>query len=125
MPYLTTHFGNPSSAHRDGREARDAVLRARREVGLLIDVSPGRVFFTASGTESSNIALHGALHVARRRGKHVITSPLEHPANQYSAQGKSAKTVHRSHLPSPPVDQQHQPRPLQRHLAELRELHLM
>jgi len=77
-PFLTGHFGNPSSDHRAGREARRAVDQARARVASSIGAQPDEIIFTSGGTESNNLAFHGI--VAARGGGHVITSAIEHPA---------------------------------------------
>lgn len=78
QPYLTGFFGNPSSGHRAGREARLAVDRARESVASGINARPDEITFTSGGTESNNLAIAGV--VAARGGGHVITSVVEHPA---------------------------------------------
>ena len=78
-PFLGPVFGNPSSLHRAGRKAREAVDAGRREVAALIGAQPAEIVFTGSGTESDNLAILGA--VAGRQGPtHIITSAFEHPA---------------------------------------------
>jgi cysteine desulfurase len=71
-------YGNPSSIHSPGRQARVQVERARRTVSKLLGVSPGEIFFTSGGTEANNAILWGCLRDLKR--KHFITSPVEHPA---------------------------------------------
>lgn len=78
VPYLLRHYGNPSSGHRQGLQARQAVEQARRTVAELLGASPGEIVFTAGATESNNLALTGTLPAFRLQ--HVITSPLEHKA---------------------------------------------
>ncbi len=77
-PYLTGFFGNPSSLHRAGREARAAVERARTQVAAALGAEPGEIVFTSGGSESDNLAIRGV--VAAAGGGHVITSAVEHPA---------------------------------------------
>ncbi len=77
-PYLTGFFGNPSSSHRAGREARAAVDRARALVASCLGCRPDEIVFTSGGSESNNMAIRGV--VAARGGGHVITSAVEHPA---------------------------------------------
>ncbi len=77
-PYLTGFFGNPSSDHQAGREARQAVDQARNRVASSIGARSDEMIFTSGGTESNNLAFHGL--VAARGGGHVITSAIEHPA---------------------------------------------
>ena len=80
LPYLGEHHGNPSSIHGVGRDARQAVETARRQVARLIGVRPRRVFFAGSGSESDNLALKGVAAAYREKGDHVICSDVEHPA---------------------------------------------
>jgi Cysteine sulfinate desulfinase/cysteine desulfurase and related enzymes len=78
LPYLTTHFGNPSSIYSYGRETRLAVENARKSVASILGVRPGSIFFTSGGTESNNTAICSSI---RDLGcLHIITSPIEHHA---------------------------------------------
>jgi cysteine desulfurase len=79
-PFLTEHFGNPSSHHWAGAPAKAAVERARAQVAVLLGSEPDEVIFTSGGTESNNHALKGVFFANRERGDHVITSAVEHPA---------------------------------------------
>ena len=80
LPYLVEHFGNPSSSHVYGVQAREAVERARVETAQLIGCQPEEVIFTSGATESNNQAIRGILEKRRHRGNHIITSVIEHPA---------------------------------------------
>ncbi|MGW0823145.1 cysteine desulfurase family protein [Streptomyces sp. NPDC002845] len=81
LPYLTTHFGNPSSGHAYGRPAAAAVATARRQVADLIGAEPEEVVFTGSGSEANTLALRGALLPALREGRdHLVTQVTEHPS---------------------------------------------
>jgi cysteine desulfurase len=80
MPYLTDKFGNASSIHHFGQEARTAVDRARHQVAQLINSRPNEVIFTSGGTEANNLAVRGLVQANSRHGHHVITSAIEHPA---------------------------------------------
>ncbi|MGB7760249.1 MAG: cysteine desulfurase family protein [Bryobacteraceae bacterium] len=80
LPYLEEAYGNPSSLHWAGRHAREAVSTARARVAHLLHAKPGEIVFTASGTESTNLALIGVCEAAGVVGGHVITSAIEHPA---------------------------------------------
>jgi cysteine desulfurase len=77
-PYLTSCFGNPSSGHQAGREAKAAVERARGQVAACLGCTADEVIFTSGGSESDNLALRGV--AAARGGGHVVTSAVEHPA---------------------------------------------
>ena len=78
MPYMTTHFGNPSSIYSYGRETRLAIETARKTVAKILNAHPGEIFFTSGGTESDNMAISSSIHDLGCR--HVITSPIEHHA---------------------------------------------
>ena len=80
LPYLGELHGNPSSIHRSGRQAREAIENARRQVGLLIGASPRRIVFTGGGSEADNLAIKGIAFARRDRGNHIVTSTIEHPA---------------------------------------------
>jgi cysteine desulfurase len=82
MPYLTTKFGNPSSVHYFGQEARAAVDRARREVASLLGARANEVVFLSGGTEANNLAIRGLCEAAAPFGRHIITSEIEHPSVQ-------------------------------------------
>ncbi|MFI5187092.1 MAG: cysteine desulfurase family protein [Chitinophagales bacterium] len=78
LPYMTTHFGNPSSIYSYGRETRLAIETARKTVAKLLNAHPGEIFFTSCGTESNNTAIAAAVHDLGC--KHIISSPIEHHA---------------------------------------------
>lgn len=78
LPYMKDFCGNPSSVHADGRKAKVAVEKARKQVAELLNVSPAEIFFTSGGTEGNNTALLGTIAAARKQD--VITSSLEHHA---------------------------------------------
>jgi len=80
LPYLENSFGNPSSLYGIGREARKAVEQAREKVANLINCKPNEIYFTGCGTESDNTAIKGAAYSYRKKGNHIITSKIEHPA---------------------------------------------
>ena len=77
---LTQVFGNPSSVHGFGQQARAAVDRARREVAALISARPNEVIFTSGGTEANNLAIRGVCEASSAHGRHIITSTIEHPS---------------------------------------------
>ena len=80
QPYLKEYFGNPSSAHSFGTETKKAVENARKQVATLINCKPNEIIFTSGGTESNNYAIKGFAFANEHRGKHIITSAIEHPA---------------------------------------------
>ena len=80
-PYFVGSFGNASSLHRLGLEARDALEKARQQVATFIHAaSLEEIFFTSGGTEVTNLAIKGAAWAGRRRGNHLVVSTTEHPA---------------------------------------------
>ncbi|MBI5372881.1 MAG: cysteine desulfurase [Sphingobacteriales bacterium] len=78
LPYMTTHFGNPSSVYSYGRESRLAIENARKTVARILQANPGEIFFTSGGTESDNMAIAASIRDLGCR--HIITSPIEHHA---------------------------------------------
>lgn len=78
LPYLSTHFGNPSSIYSYGRETRLAVENARKTIARIVKASPGEIFFTSGGTESDNMAIVAAVEDLGCR--HIVTSAIEHHA---------------------------------------------
>ena len=79
-PYLHQHFGNPSSTHVYGLNAHAAVERAREQVATLIGAQVDEIVFTGCATEANNLAIRGAARALRDKGRHLITSSVEHPA---------------------------------------------
>jgi cysteine desulfurase len=86
IPYLADKFGNASSIHRWGREARLAVNHAREQVSSLIGSKPDEIIFTSGGTESDNLALRGVSSAYSQKGKHIITTSVEHHAVLHTCQ---------------------------------------
>jgi cysteine desulfurase len=80
LPYLGRHFGNPSSVHAAGREARAAIDDARDKLASLLDLKPHEIIFTSGGTESCNLAVLGLARQRSSRGGHVISAKTEHHA---------------------------------------------
>ena len=79
-PFLSAHYGNPSSRHWAGAPAKDAVEQARAQVAGLLGCSPDEIVLTSGGTEANNYAIKGAYFVGRDRGGHIVTTQIEHPA---------------------------------------------
>ncbi|GAA4705562.1 cysteine desulfurase family protein [Brevibacillus fulvus] len=80
QPYLTQFFGNPSSIHGFGRDSRKAMEQARERIAGFMGADPAQLVFTSGGTEADNMALIGVAMANRERGKHIITSQIEHHA---------------------------------------------
>jgi len=79
-PFLSGHFGNPSSQHWAGAPAKAALEEARTQVAALLGCKTGEIVFTSGGTEANNHAIKGAFFALRDRGEHIVTTQIEHPA---------------------------------------------
>src|SRR5215813_11854015 len=105
LPYMTTHFGNPSSIYSYGRETRLAIETARKKVAKLLNAHPGEIFFTSGGTESNNTAIAAAVHDLGCRK--IISSPIEHHAVLHTVEHYGSGDVSYSYvrlLPNGHVD---------------------
>jgi cysteine desulfurase len=80
QPFLSEQPGNPSSLHRVGQSAHQAIVQARLTIARLLACSPREIIFTSGGTESDNLAIRGVAMARREQGKHIITTPIEHHA---------------------------------------------
>jgi cysteine desulfurase len=80
LPYFTEAFGNASSTHQWGQRARQSVEDARRQVASLLNAAPPEITFLSGGTEADNLAIKGIAEAQRAKGRHLITSQIEHPA---------------------------------------------
>ncbi|MGI6620770.1 MAG: cysteine desulfurase NifS [Bacillota bacterium] len=80
LPYFAGKFGNASSVHSWGYEAREAINDAREKVASLIEAAPNEILFTSGGTESDNLAIRGVARARKSKGNHLITSQIEHHA---------------------------------------------
>lgn len=80
LPYFTTAFGNASSTHRWGQQAKQAIETARQQVAQLINAQPSEITFLSGGTEADNLAIKGIATAHASAGNHIITSQIEHPA---------------------------------------------
>jgi cysteine desulfurase len=78
IPFIKDFYGNPSSVHQAGADAREGLEKARSRTALLINSNPEEIYFTSCGTESNNFALNGIMEANRDKGNHVITSSIEH-----------------------------------------------
>lgn len=79
-PYFNEQFGNPSSGNAYGIKAKEAIRTAREQVAELLDCHPSEIIFTSGGTESNNHAIKGVAAALKDKGRHIITSSIEHPA---------------------------------------------
>ena len=79
-PYLGDFFGNPSSIHAEGIQAKKAVEAARKSVAEMLNCHSDEIIFTSGGTESNNFAIKGIAWANRNKGNHIITSCIEHPS---------------------------------------------
>ncbi|MCI8291343.1 MAG: cysteine desulfurase [Clostridia bacterium] len=80
LPYLTSYYGNASSLYSLGKSSREAVEKARKQVANAINCSANEIYFTSCGSESDNLAIKGIAKGNKNRGRHIITSSIEHPA---------------------------------------------
>ncbi|WP_427365974.1 cysteine desulfurase NifS [Candidatus Caldatribacterium saccharofermentans] len=80
LPFFREHFGNPSSLHRFGQEARQMVEKARSVIARSIGARDEEIVFTSGGTESNNLAIRGVAQALRKKGNHLVTSSIEHHA---------------------------------------------
>lgn len=86
LPYLKDEFGNPSSLYSIGRSAKRGIEKARKQVAELINCNPEEIYFTSCGSESDNTAIKGIAAAYRKKGRHIITSKIEHPAVLHTCQ---------------------------------------
>ena len=91
FPYLSREYGNPSSLYSIGRKSKRAIEEARKRVASLINCKPEEIYFTSCGSESDNTALKGIAYANSNKGKHIITSKIEHPAILHSCQNLEKK----------------------------------
>lgn len=86
LPYFTDHFANPSSVYAPSRAARRAIDRARETVAAALGCAPGEILFTSGGSEGDNLAIKGVAFAHQERGRHIITSAVEHHAVLHAAE---------------------------------------
>jgi cysteine desulfurase len=99
LPYLSDAWGNPSSLYAEAQEARKGLEGARRAVAELLGCRPQEVVFTSGGTESDALALRGVAYASRRRGRHIVTSAIEHHAVLHAAERLEQEGFRVTYLP--------------------------
>lgn len=99
VEYMTNTFGNPSSVHAFGREAKKAIIHARKQVADLIGANPEEILFTSGGTEGDNMALRGIAEANKKRGKHIITTQIEHHAILHTCEALEKEGYRVTYLP--------------------------
>jgi cysteine desulfurase len=99
MPYLTESYGNPSAIYSLGREAKKGLEAARAKVASAIGARPEEIYFTGSGTEADNWAIRGAAEIKSKKGKHIITSSIEHHAISHTLEYLEKQGFEVTYLP--------------------------
>ena len=99
MPCLTTVYGNPSSVHAFGRDARRLLDEARAKVAAALNAKPNEIYFTGCGTESDNWAVRGSAYALKAKGNHIITSAIEHHAILHTCQQLEREGFKVTYLP--------------------------
>ncbi len=99
LPYFNQRYGNPSSIYSLGRDSKKAIEEAREKVAKAIGAQPREIFFTGSGTEADNWAIKGAAYANRQKGKHIITTAIEHHAVLHTCQYLESDGFEVTYLP--------------------------
>jgi cysteine desulfurase len=99
LPYLAENFGNASSIHSPGQQARGAVDRARDSVAALLGAKPAEIVFTSGGTEADNLALFGVAAASTKTRKHIVTTAIEHHAVLNSCQELERQEIDVTYVP--------------------------
>ncbi|HEX8368425.1 MAG TPA: cysteine desulfurase NifS [Pyrinomonadaceae bacterium] len=99
LPFLTEKFGNASSIHFFGQEARAAVDKARHQVAEILNARPNEIVFTSGGTEANNLAVRGLVEANQKHGRHIITSQIEHSAVKNVCQDLEKRGLEVTYLP--------------------------
>jgi cysteine desulfurase len=102
LPWLRERWGNPSSPHRFGHDARAAVEAARQRIAGSVGCQPSELVFCSSGTESDNLALRGAARALRHRGDHIVTTAIEHHAVLHTCRALAREGFRVTFLPVDP-----------------------
>ncbi|MDO9539082.1 MAG: aminotransferase class V-fold PLP-dependent enzyme, partial [Methanocalculus sp.] len=99
LPYFTEHFGNPSSLYDLASASRTAIEDARKKVAAAVGAAPEELFFTSGGTESDNWALRGVASAYGKKGRHIITSAIEHHAILHTCEALEREGYEVTYLP--------------------------
>ena len=99
LPFFVSAFGNASGIHAEGREARKAVEQARRQTAAILGAENREILFTSGGSESNNLAVRGTAMTLREKGKHIITSSVEHPSVMNTCRGLEKEGFRVTYLP--------------------------
>ncbi len=99
LPYFNEKYGNPSSIYLIGRDSKKAIEEAREKVAKAIGAEPREIFFTGSGTEADNWAIKGVAYANRQKGKHIITTAIEHHAVLHTCQYLESDGFEVTYLP--------------------------
>jgi cysteine desulfurase len=99
LPFLKKHFGNPSSLYSIGRDAKEAVETAREQLSKALGANPEEIYFTSGGTESDNWAVKGTAFARKKKGKHIITTSIEHHAVLYPCEYLETQGFDVTYLP--------------------------
>jgi cysteine desulfurase len=99
LPFFSEEIGNAQSVHSFGQRAKAAVEKARRAVAALINAAPGEIIFLSGGTEADNFAIRGVAEAHRDKGRHIITSEIEHPAVLATCEALAASGFRVTYLP--------------------------
>ncbi len=99
MPYLGGIYGNPSSLHTYGMETRRALEASRKQIAEVFGAKPEEIIFTSGGTESDNLAIRGTVLANKNKGRHIITSQIEHPAVMKTCEALEKEGCEITYLP--------------------------
>lgn len=99
LPYFSENYGNPSTVYTIGRTSKKAIEEARETVARIIGAEPREIFFTGSGTEADNWAVKGATYANMKKGKHIITTSIEHHAVLHACQYLESEGFEVTYLP--------------------------
>ena len=99
LPYFSENYGNPSTVYTIGRTSKKAIEEARETVARIIGAEPREIFFTGSGTEADNWAVKGAAYANMKKGKHIITTSIEHHAVLHACQYLESEGFEVTYLP--------------------------